>query len=235
MKTFSLKPIARFSWRIPRFAFCLGAMITLGALQAPAADSTSEKEDPFLKTSDSQQDRPAMREPRPKSRGDMQNAAHQQERLKVIEQFIDMPPEKLAVIRQTLQRLEQMTPEEREEMKQRLKRFKELPPENRKRLVKDFKKVPLAERSAIRRYWESIGPEAAMAEKRKMRSMTREERKNYRRELLEKAAKLPPPSEAEESRSRFRPRGENFGRPFPKRRNMHQEEAIQAESSEDSQ
>lgn len=107
--------------------------------------------------------------------------------MEVIEEFLEMPPEKLAMIRVMIERIEQMTPAERAAMRERLSCYRELTQERRARMQEEFNQVPVENRLLLRMYWRSLPPEVAKAERKKLFDMAPEERAEYRDELLAKA------------------------------------------------
>ncbi len=107
--------------------------------------------------------------------------------LKVVERFLEMPPERLAMIRTLLERIEQMTPEEREAMRERLASYRALTDERRARMMEEFRQVPVQDRLLLRKYWCTLPKDQARAEKEKLHNMPPHERPAYRDSLLEKA------------------------------------------------
>lgn len=120
------------------------------------------------------------------------------EPLRVVELFLEMPPERLAMIRSLIERLEQMTPEEREAMRQRIARYREMSEDRRARMRAQFDAIPVEERLLLRFYWRTLPPEEAKAKREKLRSLSPEEHEAYRQELVAEAraagVTLRPPS-----------------------------------------
>lgn len=119
--------------------------------------------------------------------GEMRPPKSGGESLEVVERFLDMPPERLAMIRALIERLEQMTPEEKEAMRERIASYRAMTGERRAHVMEEFKQVPIQDRLLLRMYWRSLPREQAKAEKAKINSMPRIEREAYREELLAKA------------------------------------------------
>ncbi|WOO42232.1 DUF3106 domain-containing protein [Rubellicoccus peritrichatus] len=109
------------------------------------------------------------------------------ESLDVVERFLEMPPERLAMIRALIERLEQMTPEEKEAMKERIASYRAMTRERRAHMMEEFQQIPVHDRLLLRMYWRSLPREQAKLEKEKIRSLPPEERDAYRKELLAKA------------------------------------------------
>ncbi len=85
----------------------------------------------------------------------------------------ELPREKLAALRQSVERLEKMTPEERSELRQKLEKLRhagrrEIDEANRQRRT-----------NFLVRYWNSLPPEKKEAEAAAFKKMTPEERRAY--------------------------------------------------------
>lgn len=122
--------------------------------------------------------------------------------LAALEHFLSLPPERLASIRQLIERVESMSPEEREALQAKIAEYRQLHPRQRERMAQEFNEVPWQERGLIRAWWQQLTPDEAEAERLKMRGMSRDERQAYRGEILSKAKELglqpaPPPWEPE--------------------------------------
>lgn len=109
------------------------------------------------------------------------------EPMHVVEQFLEMPPERLAMIRTLIERLEQMTPEEREAMRERLAEYRAMSEERRSRMKEAFRQVPIEERLLLRMYWRSLPKKEAQAAREKMKQLSPDERELYRQEMVSRA------------------------------------------------
>ncbi|MBT5908830.1 MAG: hypothetical protein HOH25_03460 [Opitutae bacterium] len=81
------------------------------------------------------------------------------EQIEMLRRLLDTPPEKLRLMRETIQRLEKMSPKDREDMRRRLKRFRELPQQRRSEMFRNFhyKQNSLRSyRDSLRSYWDSL-------------------------------------------------------------------------------
>lgn len=116
--------------------------------------------------------------------------ANHQEQLEVIEQFIDMPPAKIASIRRMLEHIEEMSPEQRQAFKAKIQQLRAMPSEKRRKLFKDFRSIPVEQRMVMRRYFQSLPPEERKDARRKFKSMQPEARKQYIATIMEKAGTL---------------------------------------------
>lgn len=104
--------------------------------------------------------------------------------LAMLERFLNMPPEKLAEIRETIEQVEAMSEEEREAMRQQIAEYRKLRFEKRRALLDAFRKVPQEEREQMREYWQSLSPEEREQKRRTLREMSQEERMQWRQRVI---------------------------------------------------
>lgn len=116
-----------------------------------------------------------------KQRGRHNESMHQ---LIMIERFLDMPPERLAEIRATLERVEAMSPEEKDAMRKRIAEFRRLPPEKRHKISQALENIPEAERRKIHAYWKSMSPEERRKKREAFQNMSPEERAAWREKII---------------------------------------------------
>ena len=100
-----------------------------------------------------------------------------------LERFISLPSERLSSIRRTIERIERMTPEEKDRLRKELHQFRQLRPEMRHEISKSFDSMPIAEKRFMRQHWLQMTPADRTRERRKMESMTAEERRDYYRSM----------------------------------------------------
>lgn len=86
------------------------------------------------------------------SESDLPLADRGGEQIEMLRRLLETPPEKLRLMRETIQRVENMTPEDREDMRRRLKRFRELPLQRRSEVFRNFHH----KQNSLRRYWDSL-------------------------------------------------------------------------------
>lgn len=108
------------------------------------------------------------------------------ENMQVINQFLDMPPERIAMLRAMLKRIENMSPQEREAMRTRIRKYKGMNDEKWDKTVRAFKRIPPEKRRLLRKHWKSLSPEAMQAEKEKLKHLSPQERRQYHKDLIEK-------------------------------------------------
>jgi len=104
-------------------------------------------------------------------------------KLEMLERFLDMPPERLAQIRETIERVESMSDEEKERMRDQIAEYREMHQNKRRKLLEAFERVPKEEREEMRDYWNSLSPEERKEQRQKLREMSPEERKEWRKNL----------------------------------------------------
>jgi hypothetical protein len=109
--------------------------------------------------------------------------------VRTLMRIINLPPEKLDSLRQSIDALAKMTPEEKQALRKKLETLRNAPPPPN---VRHRGENPLV------RYWNTLPPEKRKEETAKFQKMTREERRVYVSEVLKK---LPPPPPREGSRN----------------------------------
>ena len=95
--------------------------------------------------------------------------------------FLEASPERLQVIRKTIERVEKMTPEERKSMRARLKRFRRKAAA-RTKMMKDFH----MRQDLLNRYWKTLDPETRVREMNHFHQLSLPQRPKY----LEKVRKI---------------------------------------------
>ena len=104
-----------------------------------------------------------------------------EEQMELLRFLLEASPERLRVMRRTIERVEKMTPEERKGMRARLKRFRENAPAARTKMLKDFQ----SRQDSLHRYWKTLDPEARARETKHFHQLPMPERYKY----LEKISK----------------------------------------------
>lgn len=122
--------------------------------------------------------------------------------LAALEHFLTMPPEKLARIRKTIERIEAMDEAEKEALLANIREFREKNPDREAGLLRQFQRMPLEERMLLRRYFLSIPPEKAMQLRRRLMRADSEQRQIIVEEILSVARDLPEVAEPGSSQSR---------------------------------
>ena len=125
-----------------------------------------------------------QRKKRPPSEGQME----------LLRFLLEASPERLQVMRRTIERVEKMTPEERKSMRVRLKRFRENAPAARTKMMKDFQ----SRQDALHRYWKTLDPETRAREMKHFYQLPLPARSKY----LEKTGEKQSSGEGRKPKSR---------------------------------
>ncbi|MDX2110182.1 MAG: DUF3106 domain-containing protein [Verrucomicrobiota bacterium] len=108
------------------------------------------------------------------------------ERLELLNEFLALPPEKLARIRQTVESIEKMSPEEREKLSKAVGQFFKMHPDQQQSLARRFEKLTPADRELIREHWLKLSPQERDAERQRLQQLTPSERTAFELELVAK-------------------------------------------------
>ena len=127
------------------------------------------------------------------------------EQIEMLRRLLDTPPEKLRLMRETIQRLEKMSPKDREDMRRRLKRFRELPKQRRSEVFRKFHH----KQNSLRSYWDSLPAKTREKEQLEFQRLLPHERKAFMDRVLgrsERGGKPPfPPLGPPRNAPRHRP------------------------------
>ena len=148
---------------------------------------TSRKNYPVAGDTNSKKDKRQHRE----SESNLPLADKGGEQIEMLRRLLESPPEKLRLMRETIQRVEKMTPEDREDMRLRLKRFRELPLKRRSEVFRNFHH----KQNSLRRYWDSLPPKKRDKELLEFQRLAPHERKAFVDRLsgrFERGAGKPP-------------------------------------------
>lgn len=150
-------------------------ILILGAIQAGAADEKSK---------------PAPDAPRSNSQNEPSI-----EEVQTIRKVLELPPERLARLRSSIERIERMSPEERKDFATTLSKLENASPEERKKAIKDMrdKAGPVGLGAKVFEYHlKQLSPDEAKQERLNFVKLSSDERQQYIRKLLEKySADLP--------------------------------------------
>lgn len=109
----------------------------------------------------------------------------------MLERFLDMSPERLAGMRETIERIEAMSPEERALMRERLAQYRQLHEAERQRFMEAFRRLPAHQQCRLRDYWQNLSPEQRQQQRQQLRQMSPEERQQWRSSVLKKTEGTP--------------------------------------------
>lgn len=93
----------------------------------------------------------------------------------LLRSLLDAPPEKLRILRQTIERLEGMSIERKKEIKHRLKNLRNLRPEDRTKELKTLRN----RQNILGKYWQTLEPEKRKKEMRKFHKLCLADRTQY--------------------------------------------------------
>ncbi|WP_309397201.1 DUF3106 domain-containing protein [Cerasicoccus maritimus] len=122
--------------------------------------------------------------------GDAQGDRINMEQLHALQRFLEMPPEQLAKIRQTIERVEAMSEEEKAEIRAKIETFRQLQEDKIQKLKKSHRmwsNLQPEDRQLMHRYLMSLPREEADAIRRKAAKSTPEEQEAQFSVLLEEA------------------------------------------------
>lgn len=95
--------------------------------------------------------------------------------------LLDMPPEKLRIMRKTIERVEKMSPVHKKEIKIRLSRLRDLNPENRARELRVLRR----RYETLNKHWQNMDSESRQLEMSKFFKLSLSERSKYFNEIKE--------------------------------------------------
>jgi len=104
------------------------------------------------------------------------SAPDQQKETRMLHHLLKMPPEELAALRQTIERIERMTPEEKALLRDRIARLEDMPPERIQAMRQRYQAIDPETRVSMRQRWLEMTPEARREWRQKLRELTHEER-----------------------------------------------------------
>lgn len=107
----------------------------------------------------------------------------------LIKQLLEMPPEKLSELRQTIERIEKMSPEEKERMRAKVETFNRMDSEKREQLRQRYSEIPKETRQQMRKRWIEMQPEEKRALFERMKDLSPSEQAD----LMESEGVLVPP------------------------------------------
>ena len=93
----------------------------------------------------------------------------------MLRSLLDAPPEKLRILRQTIERVEGMSLEQKKEIKHRLRNLRNLKPEVRTKELKTLRN----RQNILGKYWQTLEPEKRKEEMRKFHKMCLADRTHY--------------------------------------------------------
>ncbi len=101
------------------------------------------------------------------------------EQLELFDQFLQLPPEKLRRMRQTIEAIERMSEEDRELFRVRIRQFTEMSPQMREEIRREGRGLPQQYQRVFSQYWLSLYPEQRERLRVRMEGMDEAERRDY--------------------------------------------------------
>ncbi len=115
---------------------------------------------------------------------DDKSASPEIKKMYMLEKLLDMPPEKLTELKQSIERIEAMSLEEKDALRKRISKFKKIDPAKQNEMRKAFENIPPQEREKLRKHWKDLTPEQRQAEATLIKNMTPAERDAWRKKII---------------------------------------------------
>lgn len=131
--------------------------------------------------------------PSPPDNADVPKLDDLRDRLSLLNQFLDLSPDKLCQIRETIAAIEKMSDSDKLALRTAISQFFKMHPDTQKTVVSHMQHVDPKDRNLLRQYWFSMSPKERAAERKKLMAMTPQERASYDKELLARLHANPPP------------------------------------------
>lgn len=102
--------------------------------------------------------------------------------IEILRRLLDAPPEKLKIMKKTIERVESMTPEQKRNVSNRLKKLRESPPHIRHNEIGKLR----FRRDKLNNYWQGLGVEERKSEMEKFFKLSALGREKYMTEITSK-------------------------------------------------
>ena len=102
--------------------------------------------------------------------------------IEILRRLLDAPPEKLKIMKKTIERVESMTPEQKRNVSNRLKKLRESPPHIRHKEIGKLR----FRRDKLNNYWQGLGVEERKSEMEKFFKLSALGREKYMTEITSK-------------------------------------------------
>lgn len=182
----------------PLFAVAITAQAAPEEAKLPATSEAVPFRVPYPKDASSQPppfpvDILAKKLPPPPDSTDIPKLDDLRDRLTLLNQFLDLPPDKLCQIRETIAAIEKMSDNDKVALRTAIDQFFNMHPDTQKTVVSHMQHIDPKDRTLLRQYWFSMSPSERTAERQKLMAMTPQERAAYDKELLARLHANPPP------------------------------------------
>ena len=102
--------------------------------------------------------------------------------IEILLKLLKAKPEKLRIMRKTIERVELMTPEQKRGMSLRLNRFRNASDSEKEQFFSRFQ----SRMNTLKHYWDSLEPDKKKAETKKFYNLKEQERSDYIKQLRER-------------------------------------------------
>jgi uncharacterized protein (UPF0335 family) len=123
-------------------------------------------------------------------------SSHPNQETRLLQRLLQMEPDELAQLRQTIERIERMSPEEKERMRARIGQLERMQPEQARALRDFYQALSEDERERMRQNWRALSRE----ERREWRQTLRQMPPEARVRILQENGFLPTPPPDHEGR-----------------------------------
>jgi predicted Fe-S protein YdhL (DUF1289 family) len=108
------------------------------------------------------------------------------EEIQTIRKILELPPERLARMRSSIEKMERMSPESRREFAANLAKYETATPEERHKIMKEMRERGGFGSRVLEHHFKTLSPAEAKAERTRIQSLTTEQRMEFLRKLAEK-------------------------------------------------
>jgi hypothetical protein len=100
--------------------------------------------------------------------------------VELLRSLLDAPPERLKILKKTIERVELMSPQKKKEIKKRLRQLKESPPHIRAHELGRLKRRQMQ----LNNYWQGMSPKDRQNEIKAFRALSLVERESYFKSVI---------------------------------------------------
>jgi hypothetical protein len=108
------------------------------------------------------------------------------EEIQTIRKILELPPERLARMRSSIEKMERMSPESRREFAANLAKYETATPEERHKIMKEMRERGGFGSRVLEYHFKTLSPVEAKAERSRIQALTTEQRMEFLRKLAEK-------------------------------------------------
>ena len=108
------------------------------------------------------------------------------EEIQTIRKILELPPERLARMRSSIEKMERMSPESRREFAANLAKYETATTEERHKIMKEMRERGGFGSRVLEHHFKTLSPAEAKAERSRIQDLTTEQRMEFLRKLAEK-------------------------------------------------